>query len=62
MIGCEMITQNTFHFEFAVGTAPQTTGKDLTLADIAAMLQNYGNKKDESSYLPGEIKDHYRKM
>ena len=56
-----MITQNTFHFEFAVGTAPQTTGKDLTLADIAAMLQNYGNKKDESSYLPGEIKDHYRK-
>ena len=53
MIGCEMITQNTFHFEFAVGTAPQTTGKDLTLADIAAMLQNYGNKKGRILVLAG---------
>ena len=56
-----MNPQGTFHFEFAPGTAPQTTGKDLTLAEIAALLQNPGNIKDEASYLPGEIKDHHRK-
>lgn len=56
-----MTTPNTFHFEFAPGTSPHTVGKDLTLDDIAEMLRYHGNIKDESSYLPGEIKDHHRK-
>lgn len=57
-----MATQEkTFPFEFSEGTSPQTYGEILTLGDIAKMLETPGMKKNEKSYLPGELKDHYRK-
>ncbi len=53
--------EKTFSFEFSEGTYPQTYSKALTLGDIATMLKTPGTKKNEKSYLPGELKDHYRK-
>lgn len=51
----------TFNFEFAQGVSPETYSEALTLGDIATMLKTPGTKKNEKSYLPGELKDHYRK-
>ena len=53
--------EKTFSFEFSEGTNPQTYCKALTLGDIATMLKTPGTKKNEKSYLPGELKNHYRK-
>lgn len=53
--------EKTFLFEFSEGTSPQTYSESLTLGNIATMLETPGTKKNEKSYLPGELKDHYRK-
>ena len=53
--------EETFSFEFSECTNPQTYSKALTLGDIATMLKTPGTKKNEKSYLPGELKDNYRK-
>ena len=57
-----MATQEkTFRFEFSEGISPKTYDANLTLGDIAKMLQSPGTEKREKSYLPGELKNHHRK-
>ncbi len=53
--------EKTFAFEFAKGTSPKTSREFLTLGDVAKMLSTPGTKKNEKSYLPGELKDNHRK-